>query len=79
MPIRSGEAIFAVNNKRCLAGERAQQRVLLHKDDDQGKNHEQDAQSNRDPEQCLFNATPGSEDTTSVVSGQPTQANAFAL
>jgi hypothetical protein len=55
----------------------------LHRSGDEKKRYDQgeenNAQNNRDPEQCALDAAAGGEDTAGVGARQATQARTFAL
>ena len=54
--------------------------MLFAKDDgNQCQNNKQNTEYDRDPEQCLFNAAAGRENTTGIGAGQSTEANALVL
>jgi hypothetical protein len=64
----------------CIS-ESVEQRVNLAADRhrDQGEDEKQRTQYNRDPEQGFLDTTPSGKDTTRILAGQATQANAFVL
>jgi hypothetical protein len=53
--------------------------LIAYKDGDYGKHKEQSAECDRNPEQRLFNSTPGAEHIAGFAAGQAAQPDAFIL
>lgn len=53
--------------------------IIAYQDCDYGKHKEQSAECNRNPEQRLFNSTPGAEHITGFAAGQAAQPDTLIL